>query len=73
VVAKKDRFSRFGFELFEWIFKQFGASIVVVDGTEQFSPEVELAEDLMSIITVFSARYYGSRKYKILPENSDLS
>jgi hypothetical protein len=36
-------------------------------------PITELAEDLLSIITVFTARYYGSRKYKILQKNKDLS
>jgi len=63
VVAKRDRFTRFGFELFEWIFQQHGAQLICVE-TEDEEPENELTEDLMSIITVFSARYYGKRKYR---------
>ena len=31
VVAHRDRLSRFGFELFEWIFKRFGVKLVVLD------------------------------------------
>ena len=63
VVAHKDRFSRFGFSLFEWIFKQHGAKLIC-DKEPTSDPTSELAEDLMAIITVFSARYYGKRKYK---------
>jgi putative resolvase len=64
VVAHKDRFSRFGFELFEWIFQQHGAVLrIIQDDDKDREPESELADDIMSIITVFSARYYGRRKY----------
>lgn len=66
VVANKDRFSRFGFEFFEWMFKQFGASLEVIQtnsNTELTSNE-ELANDIMEIITVFTARFYESRKFQ---------
>ncbi len=63
IVAHKDRFSRFGFEFFQWIFEQFGATLSFVKSKEQDSNQ-ELADDLMEIITVFTARYYGKRKYK---------
>lgn len=63
VVAHKDRFSRFGYSLFEWIFKQHNSKLIC--DTESNSDEnQELSEDLMAIITVFTARYYGKRKYK---------
>lgn len=62
VVAYKDRWSRFGFEMFEWIFQLHGSQLLVME-TKYKTPEQELAEDLMSITTVFTARYYGSRKY----------
>jgi predicted site-specific integrase-resolvase len=64
VVTYKDRLCRFGFELFEYIFKkQSNATIVVLCKTIT-SPEAELSTDLLSIITVFSARMHGLRKYK---------
>lgn len=62
VVAHKDRFARFGFSLFEWIFKQHDSELVC-DTKSETSEQQELADDLMAIITVFSSRYYGRRKY----------
>jgi predicted site-specific integrase-resolvase len=63
VVAHKDRFSRFGYNLFEWIFQQHGAKLVCDKETTTNQTE-ELSDDLMAIITVFTAKYYGRRKYK---------
>jgi len=63
VVAERDRFSRFGFELFEWIFKEHGALLIPHNQDSQKSHTEELAEDLMSIVHVFSSRHYGKRKY----------
>jgi putative resolvase len=62
VVAHKDRFTRFGFELFEWIFQRHNAKLLC-DQEREGGTETELAEDLLAIVTVFSARYYGKRKY----------
>jgi predicted site-specific integrase-resolvase len=63
VVAHKDRFTRFGYDLFEWIFQQHGAELIC-DKETTGDPKDELSEDLMAIITVFTARYHGKRKYK---------
>ena len=63
VVAKRDRFTRFGYSLFEWIFEVHNAQLICLDRDEE-NPQFELTEDLMSIITVFSAKYYGRRSYK---------
>ena len=75
VVAHKDRFSRFGFDFFTWMFSQFGAELVTVENKSTArNTTIELAQDLMEIITVFSARYHGRRKYtmhkkvKVLPK-----
>jgi len=62
VVAYPDRFSRFGFDLFQWIFNKFGAKLTNI-GAESVSEESEFFSDIMEIITVFTARYYGRRKY----------
>lgn len=71
VVAYKDRWSRFGFEFFQWLFQSFGAELKVVL-SEDINSEKELTEDLMEIITVFTARYYGKRKYKIKNEEDEV-
>jgi predicted site-specific integrase-resolvase len=73
VVAHKDRLTRFGFELFKHIFEHFGVSITVHSDTGIKEPISELAKDLLSIVTVFTARYYGSRTYKVLQKNKILS
>jgi excisionase family DNA binding protein len=73
VVSFPDRFSRFGFDMFQWIFEQHGAKLITYDSTKK-SLEQDFAEDLMSIITVFSARYHGKRSYnKVLQKAEVLS
>lgn len=71
VVAHRDRLSRFAFELIEFICIQNGTKIVVLDREEAHSSEQDLAEDIMSIITVFAAREHGQRKYRIHSENDE--
>jgi len=63
VVAHKDRLTRFGFELIEWIIQQSGGRIVVLKQTD-LSPEPELTNDLLNILHVFSCRMHGLRNYK---------
>ena len=63
VVAHKDRFSRFGFEFFEWLLSQYDVKLVVLDNQNHKSKEQELADDLLSIVHVFSCKQNGSRKY----------
>ncbi len=64
VVAYKDRLCRFGFEIIEQFCKHFSTTITVVNDSDTKSEESELAEDIISIITVFSARFHGRRKYR---------
>lgn len=73
VVAHKDRLTRFSFEILEFICNKFNTKITVLSSNVIKTESEELASDLMSIITVFSARYYGRRKYKILQKNKNLS
>jgi putative resolvase len=63
VVVNKDRLLRFGFEVIEKMVRFFGGEIVVLDA-ERVSDEEELSRDVLSIITVFSARLYGKRSHK---------
>lgn len=63
VVASKDRLCRFGFEIFEYLFKLWNIKLVVLDKTEDISPEEELVKDVVTIITVFGNKINGSRRY----------
>lgn len=62
-VTYKDRFIRFGFEWFNRFCNKHGAEIIVLNNPD-LSPQEEIAEDLITIIHVFSSRSYGIRQYK---------
>ena len=64
VVTHKDRLCRFGFELVLRIIESTNGKILVLD-KEETSPEKELVNDILSIITVFSSRLYGLRSHSI--------
>lgn len=70
VVAHQDRFSRFGFDFFQWLFQQFGAVLEAVEQPKS-SPGADLTADLMEVLTVFTARYYGRRKYSNNDDDSE--
>lgn len=65
VVAHKDRFSRFAFDFIEWLLKQYNVKLTILNKDDHKSSEQELAEDLLSIVHVFSCRQNGKRKYSI--------
>ncbi len=64
VLTTKDRLLRFGSELVFSLCELQGIEIVIIHQGEQPSFEEELASDVLEIITVFSARLYGSRSKK---------
>ncbi len=64
VVSHKDRLLRFGAELVFSLCELQGIEIVIVHKGDQPSFEEELANDVLEIITVFSARLYVSRSKK---------
>ena len=64
VITHQDRLLRFGAELVFTLCKLQGIEIVIVHQGEQPSFEEELAQDVLEIITVFSARLYGSRSHQ---------
>ncbi|MCI5127673.1 MAG: IS607 family transposase, partial [Candidatus Electrothrix sp. AUS3] len=64
VLTHKDRLLRFGSELVFALCEQQGIEIVLIHKGEQPTFEEELAQDVLEIITLFSARLYGSRSHK---------
>ena len=67
-VAHKDRLARFGYEILEYIMGQCGVELLCDFEETHRSRETELVEDIISIVTVFSAQIYGSRHYKSSPK-----
>ena len=64
VLTHKDRLLRFGAELIFSLCEQFGVEVVIINKTESASFEDDLVQDVLEIITVFSARLYGARSHK---------
>jgi putative resolvase len=63
VVAHRDRLCRFGFDLIQQLVSKAGGKIIVLEDSTDKTSEQELAEDLLSIIHVFSCRQMGKRSY----------
>lgn len=65
VLTHKDRLLRFGSELVFTLCEAYSTEVVIINQGEQpLSFDEELAQDVLEIITVFSARLYGSRSHK---------
>lgn len=64
VITHKDRLLRLGAELVFAICEAKGVEVVILNQGEDTSFEEDLAKDVLEIITVFSARLYGSRSRK---------
>ena len=64
VLTHKDRLLRFGAELIFAICEAREVEIIIINQGSEPKFEEELAKDVLEIITVFSARLYGSRSRK---------
>lgn len=64
VVTHKDRLLRFGAELVFAICELKSVQVIILNQGEDTTFEEDLAKDVLEIITVFSARLYGSRSRK---------
>jgi predicted site-specific integrase-resolvase len=65
VIAYKDRLTRFGYELIEWIIEKYsGGKITIVNKSEEETPADELTKDITTIMNVYVAKINGLRKYK---------
>jgi len=64
VLTHKDRLLRFGAELVFSLCAAKRIEVIIINQGDEPSFEEELAKDVLEIITVFSARLYGSRSHK---------
>jgi predicted site-specific integrase-resolvase len=63
IIAHRDRLSRFGFDLINLFVEKAGGKITVLDNDKITTSEIELAEDLLSIVHIYSCRQMGKRSY----------
>jgi putative resolvase len=64
VITHKDRLLRFGAELIFSICEIKKVQVVILNQGDDTTFEEDLTKDVLEIITVFSARLYGSRSHK---------
>ena len=65
VVAYKDRLARFGYEMIEWMMKEYSkGEILILHKVEEETPTEEITKDILSIMNVYVAKINGLRKYK---------
>jgi putative resolvase len=64
VLTHKDRLLRIGGELVFALCEARNVEVVIINQGEEPSFEEELVQDVLEIITVFSARMYGARSHK---------
>jgi len=63
IIIHKDRLLRFGSDLLINLAKEFDIETVILN-EKVLTFEQELSQDVLEIITVFSAKLYGSRSHK---------
>jgi putative resolvase len=63
IVAYRDRLTRFGFETLRKLFQAFGTEIEVINSGEK-TPQGELVEDLITIVSHFAWKLYGMRSHR---------
>jgi len=73
VVAHRDRLCRFAFELVQWILETNKVKLIILNETNGASTNSELAEDILSIIHVYSCRQMGKRRYSESKKNKTVS
>ena len=75
VINYQDRLVRFGFDLIKQICEEHHVDLVIINQSEDVDFNQELVDDVLSIITVYSAKLYGKRSHqnvKIVNTNKKL-
>lgn len=69
IITYKDRMSRVGFELFSYLFQQYGTKIVVISeiGNPKLDSE-EIFEEIISMLHSYSMKLYSKRKNPIIQQ-----
>ena len=63
-VTFSDRLTRFGLTYLQTLFSGYGVTLTMLSPDEDKTPEEELTQDLLAIITSFAGRLYGLRSRK---------
>ena len=69
VIEYPDRLARFGYNYIVEFCKSVDVSIETVEQNKELEPNEEMVNDLISIVTCFSAKLYGSRGAEIAKQD----
>jgi putative resolvase len=64
ILNHKDRLLRFGSDLVFELCQEFGVTVIILESRPDQSFEIELAADVIELMTVFSSRLYGKRSHQ---------
>ena len=64
VVVYKDRLTRYGYELIEYLIKKYSNCKIIILNNKKKEAKEELVEDVLQIMNIFVAKINGMRKYK---------
>lgn len=65
VITYKDRLCRIGYELIEFLLKDYSNAKIIIENTEEKNINEEITQDLIEIITVYSSKLHDRRSNKI--------
>jgi predicted site-specific integrase-resolvase len=65
VITYKDRLCRIGYELIEFLLKDYSNAKIIIENTEEKNINEEITQDLIEIITMYSSKLHGRRSNKI--------
>ena len=65
VVAHKDRLTRIGFDLLEFIIKEYSNGQIIVLDNSKDNPQDELMKDMLQLMNCLVAKMNGLRRYSL--------
>jgi len=71
VLTSKDCLLRFGSELLFFLYAKLGVKVTILDPPTEKSMEATVTQDVLAVLTVFSATLYGARSHR--PKASPLA
>lgn len=73
IVEYPDRLARFGLNYLEEFCKSLNVNLEVIEEKARLEPNEEMVNDLISVVTCFSARMYGARGGKKIKKDIEKS
>lgn len=68
-IAHNDRLTRIGFEFIVFICKKFNTKLTILSNKDDKEPRNEFTDEFISVITYYTSKFYGMRKYNLQSKN----